>query len=117
MLSDDARVIFFAMSPMRMPLWTLSGLGGPLATDPIIKVVLNAVFTLLVVVRPVGPDDLSAELSAGFALGATPTAIANMSTVTKRYGATPLAFISLHLASAFFVELAYAVVIRFFVGL
>ncbi|MEM7691290.1 MAG: sodium/glutamate symporter, partial [Pseudomonadota bacterium] len=44
----------------------------------------------------------------GFALGATPTAIANMTAVTKRYGPAPLAFIILPLVSAFFVDLANA---------
>ena len=53
----------------------------------------------------------------GFALGATPTAIANMSSVTKRYGAAPLAFIVLPLVSAFFVDVANALIIQFFVSL
>ncbi len=62
----------------------------------------------------------AAVLSAGFTgfgLGATPTAIANMSAVTKRYGPAPLAFIILPLVSAFFVDLANAVIIQFFVSL
>lgn len=53
----------------------------------------------------------------GFALGATPTAIANMTAVTKRYGPSPLAFVILPLVSAFFVDLANAAIIQFFVGL
>lgn len=53
---------------------------------------------------------------AGFALGATPTAIANMSAVSKKYGPAPLAFIVLPLVSAFFVDLANAVVIQLFTG-
>jgi len=40
-----------------------------------------------------------------------------MSSVTKRYGAAPLAFIVLPLVSAFFVDIANAVIIQFFVGL
>ncbi len=67
-----------------------------------------------------GSDYTAAVLSAGFAgfaLGATPTAIANMSAVAKRYGPAPLAFIILPLVSAFFVDLANALVIRFFAAL
>jgi ESS family glutamate:Na+ symporter len=67
-----------------------------------------------------GSDYTAAVLSAGFAgfaLGATPTAIANMSAVTKRYGPAPLAFIILPLVSAFFVDLANALIIRFFAAL
>ena len=51
----------------------------------------------------------AAVLSAGFggfALGATPTAIANMTAVTKKHGPAPNAFIILPLVAAFFVDLA-----------
>lgn len=67
-----------------------------------------------------GRDYRAAVLSAGFggfALGATPTAIANMTAVTKRYGPSPLAFLILPLVSAFFVDVANALVIQFFVSL
>jgi ESS family glutamate:Na+ symporter len=49
---------------------------------------------------------------AGFSLGATPTAIANMTAVTKHYGPAPIAFVVLPLVSAFFVDIANAVVIQ-----
>ena len=77
-------------------------------------------FVLLVVFPVTGRNYTSAVLSAGFAgfgLGATPTAIANMTSVTKNYGPAPMAFIVLPLVSAFFVDLINAVVIQFFVGL
>jgi ESS family glutamate:Na+ symporter len=53
---------------------------------------------------------------AGFALGATPTAIANMTAVTKRYGPATQAFLILPLVSAFFVDLANAAIILLFLG-
>jgi ESS family glutamate:Na+ symporter len=86
----------------------------------LMQVAMTVAFILFVVFRVIGRGYLAAVLSAGFAgfaLGATPTAIANMSSVTKRYGAAPLAFIVLPLVSAFFVDLANAFAIRFFVGL
>ena len=43
---------------------------------------------------------------------ATPTAIANMTAVTQRYGPAPLAFIVMPLVSAFFVDIANAFVIQ-----
>ena len=70
--------------------------------------------------RRSGSDYTAAVLSAGFAgfaLGATPTAIANMSAVAERYGPAPLAFIILPLVSAFFVDLANAFIICYFVAL
>ncbi len=41
----------------------------------------------------------------------------NMTAVTQRYGAAPLAFIVLPLVSAFFVDLINAVLIQFSLGL
>jgi len=52
----------------------------------------------------------------GFALGATPMAIANMTAVTKLYGPSPRAFIIVRLIGAFFIDLANAIVIQLYVG-
>ena len=53
---------------------------------------------------------------AGLALGATPTAIANMTAVTKKYGASPQAFIVVPLIGAFFIDVSNAFVIQLFLG-
>lgn len=119
-ISDYSLSVFLAMSLMSMQLWTLTGLGGPLIAVLVLQAVTAAALILLVVFRIMGSDYTAAVLSAGFAgftLGATPTAIANMSSVTKRYGPAPLAFILLPLVSAFFVDLANAVIIQYFTGL
>jgi ESS family glutamate:Na+ symporter len=52
----------------------------------------------------------------GFALGATPTAIANMTAVAKEHGPAPSAFIILPLVAAFLVDLANAIIIRAFLN-
>ena len=119
-LSDYCLSVFLAMSLMSMKLWTLAGFGTTLIGVLILQMIAATVFILLIVFRLVGSDYTAAVLSAGFAgfaLGATPTAIANMSSVTKRYGPAPLAFIILPLVSAFFVDLANAFIIRFFAAL
>ena len=119
-VSDYCLSIFLAMSLMSMQLWSLAGLGGPLIGVLVLQVVGSAAFILFVFFRVMGADYTAAVLSAGFAgftLGATPTAIANMSSVTKHYGPAPLAFIVLPLVSAFFVDLANAFIIKFFVAL
>ena len=72
-------------------------------------------FVIFVLFPVMGRGYRAAVLAAGFGgfgLGATPTAIANMTAVTKRYGPSPIAFIVLPLVSAFFVDLANAVVIQ-----
>jgi len=119
-LSDYSLSVFLAMSLMSMQLWTLDGLGATLIVVLGLQAAMTVIFILFVVYRAIGRTYTAAVLSsgfAGFALGATPTAIANMSSVTKRYGAAPLAFIILPLVSAFFVDLANAMIIRYFAGL
>ena len=119
-ISDYCLSIFLAMSLMSMQLWTLQGLGGPLLGVLAFQIFGTVAFIILLFFRLMGRDYTAAVLSAGFAgftLGATPTAIANMSSVTKSYGPAPLAFIVLPMVSAFFVDLANAFIIRFFVSL
>ncbi|WP_375691332.1 sodium/glutamate symporter [Pseudooceanicola sp. LIPI14-2-Ac024] len=119
-LADYSLSIFLAISLMAMQFWTLSGMVGPLLLILSAQVLVVVAGTLLVFFRVIGGDYTAAVLSAGFTgitLGATPTAIANMAAVTKRYGAAPLAFIALPLVSAFFADLANAVVIQVFIGL
>ncbi|MEP2676515.1 MULTISPECIES: sodium/glutamate symporter [Rhodobacterales] len=119
-ISDYCLSVFLAMSLMSLQLWTLAELGGPILAVLVLQVMMTVVFILLIFFRLMGSNYQGAVLSAGFAgftLGATPTAIANMSSVTKRYGPAPLAFIVLPLVSAFFVDLANAVIIQFFVNL
>jgi ESS family glutamate:Na+ symporter len=73
---------------------------------------------LFVVFPAMGRNYLAAVIAAGFSgisLGATPTAIANMTAVTKAHGAAPTAFIILPLVSAFFIDIANALTIGLFV--
>lgn len=119
-ISDYCLSVFLAMSLMSLQLWSLAELGGPILIVLALQLIMTVAFILLLFFRLMGGSYQAAVLSAGFAgftLGATPTAIANMSSVTKRYGPAPLAFIVLPLVSAFFVDLANAVIIQLFVGL
>jgi ESS family glutamate:Na+ symporter len=52
----------------------------------------------------------------GFGLGATPTAMANMTAVTQRHGASHVAFLVVPLVGAFFIDLLNAVVIGMFLA-
>ncbi|WP_108682567.1 sodium/glutamate symporter [Methyloceanibacter sp. wino2] len=119
LVSDFSLSVFLAMSLMSMQMWTLSGSTGLLITTTVLQATMTALFILFVFYRLMGSNYFAAVLSAGFAgftLGATPTAIANMSAVTKHFGPSPLAFIVLPLVSAFFVDLANAAVIQLFLG-
>ncbi|WP_305984207.1 sodium/glutamate symporter [Roseibium sp. MMSF_3544] len=118
-ISDLALGIFLTMSLMSLQLWTIAGLAGPMMLILVTQIVVAALFIILVLFPLMGRDYNAAVLGsgfAGFALGATPTAIANMTAVTKRYGPSTQAFLILPLVSAFFVDLANAVIILLFLG-
>ncbi len=115
LVSDFSLGLFLAMSLMSMQLWTIAELAGPLLVILGLQTLTAVVFIVFVLFPLMGRDYQAAVLSAGFggfALGATPTAIANMTAVTKTHGPAPTAFIILPLVAAFFVDIANAFVIR-----
>lgn len=115
MISEFALGAFLAISLMTLQLWTIAELGLVIAVVMLAQTVFTVAFVLFVLFPVMGRGYRAAVLAAGFggfALGATPTAIANMTAVTKRYGPSPIAFIVLPLVSAFFVDIANAIVIQ-----
>ena len=120
LISSYSLAVFLAMSLMSMQLWTLGKIAGPLLVIVGVQTLLAAIYTLLVVFPALGKDYQAAVLSAGFigiSLGSTPTAIAAMTAVTKRYGPSPNAFVILPLASALFVSLVNVAAITLFLSL
>lgn len=114
-VTDFSLGIFLAMSLMSMQLWTIAGLAGPLLGILALQTLAAVGFILFLLFPLMARDYQAAVLSAGFggfALGATPTAIANMTAVTKAHGPAPTAFIILPLVSAFFVDITNALVIQ-----
>ena len=119
LIADISLGTFLAMSLMSMQLWTLVDLAGPLFTILGAQFVIAVLITLFVVFPLLGRNYDAAVVSAGFggiSLGSTPTAMANMSAVTKRYGASHLAFVIVPLVCAFFIDLANALLIPFFLS-
>ncbi len=115
-VSDFSLSLFLTMSLMSMQLWTIASLAGPLLILLFLQTVGAVVFILFVLFPLMGKSYQAAVLGAGFggfALGATPTAIANMTAVTKAHGPAPTAFIILPLVAAFFVDVTNAFIIRF----
>ena len=103
------------MSLMSLQLWTIAALGPAIAVTLALQTAFTVAFVIWVLFPVMGRGYDAAVLAAGFggfALGATPTAIANMTAVTKRFGPSPIAFIVLPLVSAFFVDIANAIVIQ-----
>lgn len=119
LLADVSLSTFLAMSLMSMQLWTLVDLAGPIFTILGAQFFVALAVTLFVVFPVMGKSYDAAVICAGFggiSLGSTPTAMANMSAVSKRYGASHMAFIIVPLVCAFFIDLANAILIPFFLA-
>ena len=110
---------FLAMSLMSMQLWTLIDLAGPIFTILLAQFIIAVVINIFIVFPAMGRNYDAAVVCAGFggiSLGSTPTAMANMSAVTQRYGPSNLAFIIVPLVCAFFIDLINALLIPFFLA-
>lgn len=119
LISDISLGLFLAISLMSLQLWTLADLGFAILLMLVAQVVVVMLWAGIVVFRAMGATYDAAVMSSGYvglALGATPTAIANMTAVTKLYGPSPRAFIIVPLIGAFFIDLANAIVIQLYIA-
>lgn len=119
LISDFCLGLFLAMSLMSLQLWTLIDLALPILLLLTAQVVMVLLFAIFIVFRALGKNYDAAIMASGYAglaLGATPTAIANMTAVTKQYGASPQAFIVVPLIGAFFIDISNAFIIQIFLG-
>ena len=120
MVGSISLAIFIAMALMSLRLWELLSLAGPLLVMLLIQTVGMALFASLVTFRIMGANYDSAIMAGGhcgFGLGATPTAVANMEAITRRYGASPQAFLVVPLMGAFFIDFLNALVIQGYLAL
>jgi len=119
LIADVSLGTFLAMSLMSMQLWTLVDLALPIFTILGAQFLIAVSLTLFVVFPAMGRNYDAAVVCAGFggiSLGSTPTAMANMSAVAQRYGASHLAFIIVPLVCAFFIDIVNALLIPFFLS-
>ncbi len=119
LISDLSLGLFLAMSLMSLQLWTLLDLAGPILLLLLAQVTMVLVFVRFVLFPLLGSHYEAAVMCAGatgLVLGATPTAIANMTSVTERHGAAPRAFLLIPLVGAFFIDIVNAFVINLMLG-
>jgi glutamate:Na+ symporter, ESS family len=117
LIAEIALGLFLSMSLMTLNLATLAS--GALPLFVVIAAQVAACWLLLyhVVFRLLGRSYDAAIATSGYfglALGATPTAIAIMTALTKAHGASPRAFLVVPLVGAFFVDIANAAVLQAF---
>lgn len=118
LIAEIALGLFLAMSLMSLNLTTLADAALPLLVVLTVQVVACWFLLSVVVFRLLGRTYDAAMTTAGFfglALGATPTAIAIMTAITKAHGASPRSFLVVPLVGAFFVDIANAFVLQGFI--
>jgi ESS family glutamate:Na+ symporter len=119
-LGNVSLSLFLAQALMSLRLWDLASLAMPVLIILFLQAIAMAAYAIFVTFRVMGANYDAAVLAAGhcgFGLGATPTAIANMQAVTERSGPSPLAFLVVPMVSAFFIDIANAIVIKLYLAL
>ncbi len=119
-LGDICLKLFITMSLMTIKLQYLSSVAGVLAGITIVQVIVITLFAWFIVFRFAGKDYDSSVITAGFigmGLGATPVGMANMNTLTHRYGPSPKAFLVIPLIGSFFIDIANAIILKGFLEL
>lgn len=110
--------LFLAMALLDLKLWQLTSLALPVTIILLVQVVVMALYATFVTYIVMGRDYDAAVLAAGhcgFGLGATPTAVANMQSVTERFGPSHKAFLIVPMVGAFLVDLINAGLLQTFV--
>ncbi len=112
--------LFLSMALMMLKLWELADLAIPMIVMLLAQTVLMYFYANLVTFRVMGKDYDAAILTAGhcgFGLGATPNGIANMTSVTEKYGPSPTAFFIMPLVGSLFIDFFNPAIITFFINM
>ena len=114
LISDICLGLFLTMALMGLRLWELQPVLSFITVAMVLQVAMAVLFTVFVVFRAMGSDYEAAVVCSAFggiSLGSTATAVANMSAVTRAYGAAPRAFLIVPLVCGFFIDLVNAVAV------
>lgn len=119
-LSELSLGMFLTMALMSVDLLKLSNLFGPIVFIIICQVIFMILYATLICFRLLGKDFDAAIIISGLighGLGATPNAIANMTSVSQKYGHSEKAFLVVPLVGAFLLDLFTMPSIVFFINL
>ena len=111
--------IFLTMALMSIDLYALSSLIGPILIIVFFQVLFVLIYGVFICFRVLGKDyDAAIMISGliGHTLGATPNALANMSTLTSKYGKSETAFLIVPMVGAFLLDAFSMPCILFFIN-
>lgn len=109
-IGDVMLNLYLSLAMMTLELWELADLMGGMLVILICQVVFMALVAYFVVFRVLGKSYDAAVMCAGLCghgLGATPSAIVNMTAVTEKYGMSSRAFMVVPIVGAFLVDIIY----------
>ncbi len=113
--NDLSLGLFLAMAMMSLKFWELGDEALFIVVSIVVQTVAILLFSVFLLFRVMGRNYDAAVLSAGYigsAMGATPTAMANMAAVTQEHGPSPIAFAVIPIVGAFIIQVSNAVVIN-----
>jgi ESS family glutamate:Na+ symporter len=102
--------IYLSIAMMTLKLWELMDLAGPMLVILAAQVIFLVLFAYFIVFRILGKNYDAAVMCAGLlghGLGATPTAVVNLSAVNDRYGMSRKAMMIVPIVGAFLVDIIY----------
>ena len=111
--------IFLTMALMSIDLYALSSLLGPILIIVFFQVLFVLIYGVFICFRVLGKNyDAAIMISGliGHTLGATPNALANMSTLTSKYGKSETAFLIVPMVGAFLLDAFSMPCILFFIN-
>ena len=111
--------IFLTMALMSIDLYALSSLLGPILIIVFFQVLFVLIYGVFICFRVLGKDYDAAIIISGLighTLGATPNALANMSTLTSKYGKSETAFLIVPMVGAFLLDAFSMPCILFFIN-
>ena len=109
-IGDVMLNLYLGIALMSLKLWELAGLIGGVLVVVLCQVVFMAVIAYFVVFRILGKNYDAAVMCAGLCghgLGATPSAIVNMTAVKDQYGMSRKAFMIVPIVGAFLIDIIY----------
>ncbi|UWD47442.1 sodium:glutamate symporter [Clostridioides difficile] len=112
--------IFLTLSLMNIDLFELSTLLPPILLIVAFQATFIILFSIFICFRILGKDFDSAIIISGLighGIGATPNALANMSSLTQKYGDSPKAFLVVPLVSGFLLDAISIPCILFFINI
>ena len=109
-IGDVMLSLYLAIALMTLKLWELAGLIGGVLIVVLCQVLFMILIAYFGVFRVLGKNYDAAVMCAGLCghgLGATPSAIVNMTSVKDRYGMSRRAFMIVPIVGAFLVDIIY----------